>query len=279
MNKRKIKSLTSWFVGFVASLMLFGFLSLGVMKVTLFNQGYMISAVKKSGYINSLTKEINTNISDLGLGSNIPADVLKDVVSKKTVETNINSFIRSIYTDVPFVMKGKEKIEADIQTRVDNYAKEKGYKITPEVQKNIDTLKSTSVDNTERTIQISYISVYGKKLLGFQKTLFLMLILTGMLALIFIILSVSITSHWQHRRVRMIAYIFGGSGLMLTVLPGITLLSNMIERLSISTQSIYYFLTTYIKGFALTFIYWGIILVVVGVITWVISERLRHKVV
>ncbi|WP_165037848.1 hypothetical protein [Enterococcus sp. ZJ1622] len=248
-----------------------------MIKTTLFNQEFMISTANSADYSKTITEEINETIGDLGRGSNVPAEVLAETASQSLVKRNIERYIQSIYTELPFTVEGNAQIQQTIQTNIETYAKEKGYSITSETQGAIDRLKQSAADSFSQYIEIPYILNYGKKVMGYSKTLTLIMIFTGAVFFLLLAAIVSLTGRFWHRAIRYFAYVFGGAGLMLLVLPLFVYFSRKIDHLGIRSKSLYDFLTTYLNEFVLTFIKWGITAVVVGVVLWLISELVRKR--
>lgn len=278
MSTRKVmRKASRWILAFICSLSLFALLSLGVIKTTLFNQEFMISTANSADYSKTITEEINETIGDLGRGSNVPAEVLAETASQSLVKRNIERYIQSIYTELPFTVEGNAQIQQTIQTNIETYAKEKGYSITSETQGAIDRLKQSAADSFSQYIEIPYILNYGKKVMGYSKTLTLIMIFTGAVFFLLLAAIVSLTGRFWHRAIRYSAYVFGGAGLMLLVLPLFVYFSRKIDHLGIRSKSLYDFLTTYLNEFVLTFIKWGITAVVVGIVLWLISELVRKR--
>lgn len=280
MRKRStMQTVSRWILAFICSLVLFALLALGVLKMTLFNQEFMIRATKESQYAATITTEINTRIADLGRGSNFSGDIFEEVVPQSLIQENIDSYIRGIYTDVPFSVDGKEQIEKKLDEEIQTYADEKGYDLTEENTKQaVQTFKDAAVSSFDQFIEIPYILTYGRKVMAYSNTLTLFMILCGALFLILFIGVIYLTSRWRHQIFRYIAYTLGGSGLMLLTLPAIIYFSRTIDRLGITSQSMYQFLTTYLNDFVLTFIKWGGVVIGIAIICWFISEGMRKKV-
>lgn len=275
-----MQKVSRWILAFICSLVLFALLALGVLKTTLFNQEFMINATKESQYAATITKEINTRIADLGRGSNFSEDIFEDVVPQTLVQQNIDSYIRGIYTDVPFNVDGKEQIETKLDEKVQAYAADKGYDLEEEQTKNaVANFKQVAVDSFNQFIEIPYILTYGRKVMAYSNTLTLIMVLCGSVFLLLFIGVIYLTSRWKHQIFRYIAYVFGGSGLMLAVLPAVVYFSRGIDRLGITSQSMYRFLTTYLNDFILTFVKWGGVTIVLAIISWIVSEILRKRVV
>ncbi|OTP12320.1 hypothetical protein A5844_000552 [Enterococcus sp. 10A9_DIV0425] len=278
MSKQKFMQKASrWVLTFICSLSLFAGMTLLVLKTTLFNQQFMEEAMQESNYVETITTEINERISDLGRGSNIPAEVLADTVPRAYVQKNVSHYIRSIYTDIPFLIEGTEEVKEKIQQKVEDYAKEKNYEITAQTQQSIDNLKNSAAQSFSDYIEIPYLLVYGKQVMGYSKTLTLMIFFSLTVTALMIIALIAIDTRFFHRALRYLSYAIGGAGLMLLALPLFVYLSKMIERIGINSKSLYHFLTTYLTDFIVTFIQWGIVLLVGSLIVWLLSEMLRRR--
>lgn len=280
MDSQKLaRRISRWVLAFVCSLVLFALLALGVLKVTLFNQEFMVKVAHQSEYATKITKEINTSIADLGRGSNVPPEILDDTVPESLVASNIDSFIRGIYTDVPFNMTGKETVEGNIDEAITAYAQKQNLTMDDATNKAVANLKTSSLDIFTRSIEIPYIQTYGKKVMAYNKTLTLLMVLSGAVALLLLIGVMVLMGRWWHRRLRYLSYVLGGSGLMLTALPTYIYFSGTIDRLGLTSESLYRFLTTYVKEFIKTFIVFGGALIALAILIWLISEALRRQMV
>lgn len=278
-NPKLVKKITSWLVAFISSVALVGLCILGILHFTLFNEQFMMQAAKKANYSQTITNEINTSITDLGRASNIPPAILKDSVSKEDVSENINHYIQAIYQNKTFELVGEDQLKTTLDRKIQAYAQQKGLTIDASSQEAIDNLKQQAVTRYQQYIEIPYLLTYGSKIMAYSKQLNLFI---GLCAIAFILLLLSgihFFSRLLHRRLRYVASIIGGAGLMLIVLPAILLISRYIQRLAINSKALYDFITTYLTSFTLTFIYWGIGCLVIYGILLLLSELQRKKII
>lgn len=281
MKKNKfLRRAPRWLCAFICSLSLFGLFSLVIVKTTLFNQEFMIDKTQKAHYAETITAEINQSIGDLGRASNVPVELLAGTVTPKQTQANLDSFIRGIYTDVPFQIKQRDQIEQKITTILTDYASQQQVDLaTPQAASEVDQLKTAALTEFDRHIEIPYILTYGRKLIAFNSTLMLLILVVAVITLILVIGVILVVGPFTHRKIRYLAYVVGGSGLMLTVLPGYLLLSKIVYRLGVASTSLYRFLTTYVHDFILTFVYVGGAALLTAAMLWVASEVLRKKVI
>lgn len=236
----------------------------------------MIQQIHQAGYIETIRNDVTESIQDLGRGSNIPPEVLADVVSEKIVATNVENYVRGIYQEVPFELQGEDQIKENILTSTTQYAEQKNIPIDEETQKNVENLANSATKNFSAFIEIPYLSSYGQKVIAFKSSLSLIMFVVAA-GFLLIFLGLLLMIKLKHQRVRWSSIIFLGAGLMLVVLPTIIYFSGVIKRLGITSEGLYRFVTTYVTTFDLSFVFVGLGSIVIAVVLIVISERMRDK--
>ena len=270
------KNVPRWILAFIGSLLLFATITLICIRMTLFNQEFMINQVHKTDYVETICKDMTESIQDLGRGSNIPPEVLVDVVPEKTVSMNVDNYIRSIYQEVPFKIQGEDQIKDNILKNVSQYAQQKNITIDETTQSNLNNLANSATKNYSNYIEIPYLLSYGKKVMAFQSALTMILIIVGV-AFVLVFVGLLLMVKMKHQKVRWSSVTFLGAGLMLVVLPAIIYFSGVINRLGIMSEGLYRFVTSYITAFDLSFVFVGLALTVLALLLVLISERMRSK--
>lgn len=270
------RNIPRWILAFVGSLLLFAIGALVCIRLTLFNQNFMIKQVHDAKYNETIRKDVTESIQDLGRGSNIPPEVLSDVVTEKMVATNVENYIRGIYQDVPFQLQGEDQIKENIMNNVQQYAQQQNIPIDEGTQKNLENLANTATKNFSSYIEIPYLMSYGQKVMSFKSSLTLILLVVGAsFVLIFTLLLLMVKL--KHQRVRWSSITFLGAGLMLVVLPAIIYFSGVINRLGITSEGLYRFVTSYVTTFDLSFVFVGLAAIAIAVLLVIISERMRDR--
>ena len=270
------RNIPRWILAFIGSLLLFAIGALVCIRLTLFNQNFMIKQVHDAKYIETIRKDVTESIQDLGRGSNIPPEVLSDVVTEKMVATNVENYIRVIYQDVPFQLQGEDQIKENIMNNVQQYAQQQNIPIDEDTQKNLENLANTAAKNFSSYIEIPYLMSYGQKVMSFKSSLTLLLLVVGAsFVLIFTLLLLMVKL--KHQRVRWSSITFLGAGLMLVVLPAIIYFSGVINRLGITSEGLYRFVTSYVTTFDLSFVFVGLAAIAIAVLLVIISERMRDR--
>ena len=277
MNKNKWRKVTRMTLAFLCSLSVYFACVLVIIRVTLGNQLFMERVVASSNYVETVTAELNHTISDLGRGSNIPEDVLNKLVTENQVEENIAGYIQSMYSDSVFHVKGSSIVKQAVKENIENYAKDKNYPLNESVKKTIETLQISIVTAIQQAIEINSLHVYGGEMGSYKRIIDLLIVLSMTISYGLIAGIIALNSHFWHRMLRYLAYIFAGSGLMLLTFPLILYKNQMIERVGISSRTFYLFITTYINHFILMFIKWGGVVLFTSAICFLGSEYIRRK--
>lgn len=274
--KQATRNVPRWILAFIGSLLLFATLALICIRMTLFNQNFMIKQIHQTEYVETIRKDMTQSIQDLGRGSNIPPEVLADVVSEKTVSANVDNYIRSIYQEVPFEIQGEDQVKDNIMKNVTQYAQQKNIAIDETTQNNLNNLAASATKNYSSYIEIPYLLSYGKKVMAFKSALTLILIIAGA-AFLLVFVGLLLMAKMKHQKIRWSSVTFLGGGLMLAALPAIIYFSGVIDRLGIMSEGLYQFVTGYITAFDLSFVFAGLGLTVLALLLVLISERMRSK--
>ncbi|WP_224784475.1 hypothetical protein [Enterococcus durans] len=277
MSKKKWRKLAKMIVAFVCSLSVYFACTLTIIRLTLCNQLFMENTILSSSYVEIVTDEINHTISDLGRGSNVPENVLSSVVTEKKVEENIMSYIHSLYSDSVFQIKGSSVVQQKVKERIVDYAKNKNYPLDEPVQLTIETLQTSAVTAVQQAIEMRSLNIYGKKLLAYKKIIDLLIVFSLTVSFSLFASIISLNRRFWHRVLRYLAYVLCSSSLMLVTLPLILYVNQIVERIGISSKTLYIFLTTYGNHFILIFIKWGGVIFFISIICFWGSEYTRRN--
>lgn len=277
MSKKKWRKLAKMIVAFVCSLSVYFACTLTIIRLTLCNQLFMENTILSSSYVEIVTDEINHTISDLGRGSNVPENVLSSVVTEKQVEENIMSYIHSLYSDSVFQIKGSSVVQQKVKERIVDYAKNKNYPLDEPVQLTIETLQTSAVTAVQQAIEMRSLNIYGKKLLAYKKIIDLLIVFSLTVSFSLFASIISLNRRFWHRALRYLAYVLCSSSLMLVTLPLILYVNQIVERIGISSKTLYIFLTTYGNHFILIFIKWGGVIFFISIICFWGSEYTRRN--
>ena len=273
-RNRPVQTMARLIISFVMAIFLFAFLILLSIRLTLFSEKHMEKVAKKTDYYQKLTTSINKDISGYSLGSNVPKEVLGNIVSVQVVEDNVNNYFKAIYKPgITYQFSGADELKTSMIDKIMAHADEKQVPIHS--KESVAVLADKGVDIFTGYVKLPYLVQFGQKLMNYKAMLTGSIFLTGLIsALIAVFLLVTLRGY-RHRLLRFLSYSFIAGGLMGIVIPAYLLVKDVFHYINIRNQAMYEFLTTYIRSFLWMFIYIGIGLLILGILSAMFSERSR----
>lgn len=280
MKKRKSigKNLSRLFLAFLSSVFLASFLLLLSLYLTLFSSSYMDKQAEKSDYYSLLTEEINRQIENSALGSNIPAGVLTEAVSEDYVKEDVNAYFTAMYNPKEtFSVANGPKINESILTKIKQYAAENNIEVTAETEASIQKLADRSVEIYDGYIELPFLISFTQRVIAYKSKLLLFMAVCGVLCVLLSIILFKSLRGYLHRLLRYLEYIFTGSGLLMLTFPTVIFLSGSLKRLGIQSKAMYDFVQAYLSSFLWMFIFMGLVAVALGILFAFLSEYQRRR--
>lgn len=272
------KNISRLFLAFLSSVFLASFLLLLSLYLTLFSGSYMEKQAEKSEYYTQLTEEINRQIENSALGSNIPAGVLADAVSEDYVKEDVNAYFTAMYEPKKtFAIVSGPKINESILTKIKQYASENSIDVTAETEASIQTLADRSVEIYDGYIELPFLISFTQRVMAFKSKLLLFMAVCGALCVLLSIALFRSLRGYLHRLLRYLEYIFAGSGLLMLTFPTVVFASGTLKRLGIQSKAMYDFVQAYLSSFLWMFIFMGLAAVAAGILFAFLSEYQRKR--
>ncbi|ALS00099.1 hypothetical protein ATZ33_01485 [Enterococcus silesiacus] len=277
-RNHSMKVISRFFIAFLSSVFLFAFLILLTLRLTLFSENYITKQATKADYYSQLTEEINRQVENSALGSNIPTGVLNQSISKDLVKTDVDAYFKAMYnTGTKYSISNEKGVHDAVSKAITKYMEEKAIQTTPESVQAVTGLSDNAVNIYKGYIELPFLVSYGRKVINYKSTL---VIFMGVCGVLWLLLSFSLYSSlrgYVHRLLRYWAYIWISSGLMMAVVPAFILMQGFLKKLGIQSKAMYDFIQTYLSSFLWLFIMVGIISIVAGIIFGVLSEIKRKN--
>ncbi|MGX7149501.1 hypothetical protein [Enterococcus ureasiticus] len=275
---RLMKVISRFFIAFLSSVFLFAFLILLTLRLTLFSENYIAKQAAKADYYSELTEEINRQVENSALGSNIPEGVLNQSIKKELVKTDVNAYFKAMYnTGTKYSISNEKEIHDAVSKAITDYMKEKNIQTTSESELAVTKLSDNAVKIYKGYIELPFLVSYGRKVMNYKSKLVIFMVVCGVLwALLSFSLYSSLRGYF-HRLLRYWSYIWVGSGLMMVVVPAIILMQGFLKKLGIQSKAMYDFIQTYLSSFLWLFIIIGMISIVAGIICGIFSEVKRKQ--
>lgn len=290
MNK-KFKNVISFILSLLTMfLILVGSLSLFLNKVVL-NENNYISILEKENVYEQVHEYINENIEYLLVSSNIPVNVLSDVVSEDEIK---NVFRNYVYSTVDFMKNGEGEIppldmsiyEKRVDDKINKFLRDNNMYISTEFSNNINGFKNTVLNIISGSLQIidfnilsnsSMIKLVAKLFSIVGSIKFILAIVCSILVLCvaqFLVWS----KRRKNRRYAWIGYSFVSSGMIMLLVGFSGYISGFYKHVAIGVPYVKSIAVGIMKDYLLSFTYIGMGCTILGLVFMIIYWKHLFKV-
>lgn len=280
---KKLKNLASFIVSLLLTFVFLANIFLVFFKNTVLDIGLYIEALENNKGVESIYESINDNISYLMLTNNIPKDTMKDIITTKEIQDQVDS---TMITMVSFVL-GMDSNESSLNTepylekfdeKMNNFISENSITMTDNLKNNINTIRASVDTILTSELQIVDLNKFVNSSIGnkIKNALSILNNIAFSIALltIDIILIAFIALIWGkkkfHRTFAWIGYSSVASGLIVFLISFSGYISKFYDSLIIGIPYLKNFIIAIIKGYlknlcvnSLFFIILGIIFITV----------------
>ncbi|MGI6270204.1 MAG: hypothetical protein ACOYKJ_06710 [Candidatus Howiella sp.] len=266
----KLKSVLDYLLSFFIALTLFVTAACLLLAVTVCNPAYMRFALNRSGYHQLNAQELTADLSYIAEPIGIDPSLINELFDRGEIAENVEKSIEAAYSATPFTPDSSAFI-GRIYNTISLYATENGLEIDEE---NFQHVSDLCGELYTQHSTISYIGSLGHYAASVRLPL---LIISGVGALVLTLLIIRLYRMHLRRYVSMRFLIFGlsGAGLAVLIFPLFAILSGMVSRVSIGTESLYYLFTTYVDYLLQIFVFSGLVLILAALICGFFYYKLK----
>lgn len=280
---KKLKNFTSFLLSLLLTFVFLANIFLVFFKNTVLDIGLYNEALENNKGVESIYESINDNISYLMLTNNIPQDTMKDIITTKEIQNEVNS---TMITMVSFIL-GMDSNESSLNTepylekfdeKMDKFLSENSIIMTDSLKNDIKSIRASVNTILTSELQIIDLNKFINSSIGnkIKKALSILNSTTFSIALFTtdIILIAIIALIWGkkkfHRTFAWIGYSAVASGLIIFLISLSGYISKFYDSLIIGIPYLKNFIIAIIKGYlknlcinSLFFIILGIIFIIV----------------
>lgn len=280
---KKLKNLASFIISLLLTFVFLANIFLVFFKNTVLDIGLYNKALENNKGVESIYESINANISYLMLSNNIPQDTMKDIITTKEIQNEVNS---TMITMVSFVL-GMDSKESSLNTepylkkfdeKMDKFISENSIIMTEDLKNDIKSIRASVNTILTSELQIINLNKFINSSIGnkIKKVLSILNSTTFSIALFAtdITLIALIALIWGkkrfHRTFAWIGYSAVASGLIVFLISLSGYISKFYDSLIIGIPYLKNFIIAIIKVYlknlcinSLFFIILGIIFIIV----------------
>lgn len=276
---KKLKNLASFIISLLLTFVFLANIFLVFFKNTVLDIGLYIEALENNKGVESIYESINDNISYLMLSNNIPQDTMKDIITTKEIQDEVDS---TMITMVSFVL-GMDSNESSLNTepylekfdeKMNNFIAENSITMTDNLKNNINTIRASVDTILTSELEIVDLNKFVNSSVGNKiKKAFSILNSTAFsisVLAIDIILIAFIALIWGkkkfHRTFAWIGYSSVASGLILFLISFSGYISKFYDSLIIGIPYLKNFIIAIIKGYLKNLCINSLFFIILGII-------------
>ena len=276
---KKLKNLASFIISLLLTFVFLANIFLVFFKNTVLDIGLYIEALENNKGVESIYESINDNISYLMLTNNIPQDTMKDIITTKEIQDQVDS---TMITMVSFVL-GMDSNESSLNTepylekfdeKMDKFILENSILMTDNLKNNINTIRASVDTILTSELEIVDLNKFVNSSVGNKiKKAFSILNSTAFsisVLAIDIILIAFIALIWGkkkfHRTFAWIGYSSVASGLILFLISFSGYISKFYDSLIIGIPYLKNFIIAIIKGYLKNLCINSLFFIILGII-------------
>lgn len=244
------------------------------LRVTFFSEDYMLQTMAEYEYYSQLTEEFRKQMVSLSHASGLTDDFTNDFVATLDFRQDVTEYVDAFYSGESTVIK-TTAFKQQFRSALDKYV-EKNKKAGTEVSESaLEYLVNEAADIYSNTIEIPFFSVGANFIYKYNTTLNVVMIVLAVAGVV-LGLIMFLTNEFRHRGYRYLSYAFSAAFICTMVPPVLVLCTGVIEKINITTRSLYNLFTHYFGGIFTYFIIFGVVYLVAGVLMFVMFAN-KHK--
>lgn len=276
---KKLKNLASFIISLLLTFVFLANIFLVFFKNTVLDIGLYNKALENNKGVESIYESINTNISYLMLSNNIPQDTMKDIITTKEIQNEVNS---TMITMVSFVL-GMDSKESSLNTepylkkfdeKMDKFISENSIIMTEDLKNDIKSIRASVNTILTSELQIINLNKFISSSIGnkIKKVLSILNSTTFSIALFAtdITLIALIALIWGkkrfHRTFAWIGYSAVASGLIVFLISFSGYISKFYDSLIIGIPYLKNFIIAIIKGYLKNLCINSLFFIILGII-------------
>lgn len=237
-----------------------------VFSFTLFSQDYLLNHMEKSSYYSNTALILREQYADYGLPAGIEDSFFDTAIDEDTLYRHIRGAVKAAYSGQEYTID-TEALKDDLYQKLLAYADEKGVTATEEIKDNLSHLGDLCISAYTKQANQTLLRMLGQYTHRYRTFLWTGIGVLAMLDLLCLVMIYRLSS-LPHRAIRCWNSGFLGAAIMLTAVPAWLYLSKGVERLGITSPSLYPLMVSYTNTLFLSFVICG---AVIAVAVWTVG--------
>lgn len=246
-----------------------------IVSGTLCNESYLLNHMEKSQYYPKAAQVLQDQYAAYGLPAGIEESFFASAIDEDRLYLDIRGAVKASYAGSTYTMD-KKSLSKTLYNQLLDYADKKGASITDEVKTNLTHLSDLCIEAYQKQADQSLLRMLGQYTHRYRTIAWAGI---GILALLdaICILMIFRLSDYRHRALRSLNSACLGAAVMLTAYPAWLYTSGGVERLGITSPSLYALMVSYTNSLFAAFLISGVVLAVTVITVGIIGVKLVKK--
>lgn len=274
LTKRIIRCLFTFLAALFTALLV----TMCIFAGTLCSESYLLNHMEKSQYYQKAVQVLKDQYTAYGLPAGIEESFFASAVDEDTLYLDIRGAVKAAYAGKNYTIDSKA-LSKKLNDRLLDYAEQKGASITDEVKTNLSHLSDLCIEAYKKQADQSLLRMLGQYTYRYRTVVWAGIGVLVLLDILCLIMLFRVSSY-AHRAVRGVNSACLGASVMLIAYPAWLYSSGGVERLGITSPSLYALMVSYTNSLFTAFIISGVVLVITVITVGIIGVKLvkRHTV-
>lgn len=273
---RTARFIISAIIGFILTIVLTAMTYMLGLYLGFFNEGLILDHLNRNNYYNGVLAYTYDSGESIALPIGLPAEVFEDTLTLDMVYKDVRGYMEASFNGTAYEVDTTQ-LQENLAANVEAYTTGTGVVLTGEQKNNVtEFTKQIAADYTEN-VKMPFLSYFVKAKNFYTKILVIalpicLLVSVALGAVIFRLYR------FKHRALRFITYSTIAAGFMSIILPAAVLFTRFYERLTITPEYFYEFVSTYVSKGIQVFLYLGAVWLVLSAGTIIATNLMRKSV-
>ena len=245
---------------------------------TVLNEKYIVEQLAKNQFYEKVEIDLKNGFEEYQYQSGFPETVFENLCSREMIEKDVNRVIESWYQGTEMVNHSAD-VELQIQANIEQYLKENNMDVTEKQQKNIQDFEKMMVQVYENKVgivsnynkQITKAIEKGKEVIAVAKKV----LIGTFVAILILTLLINVKDFLAF--VSTIGTSLLASGILLELIQFVIEKNIDINHILVFTQALSDFIKEMIYDVLNKFSWSGILLIIVGIMSIIVSNYRKER--
>lgn len=271
----KVQVIASSIIAFLFSFFIFMFMLLGVTRLTLMNEEYLVTTLDTTQYYAGVRSELTDDLKKGAGAAGFDPSIYDEFVTTDQIKEDARHYITTYFKEGNAKIS-TEEFENRLTTYLHKIVKDQGIELSVEDNQRLQSYIKINVDGYRQFVQFPFIQYIVQGISMMQR------VFPYVFAISFVLMLIAGGLLWSVRLPRGKGLWFAGSalsgaGCMLIGLPALLLINDIVGRINLEPVYFHTFFTAFLTQYLWILILVGIACIISGWLLFVYRKKKYHR--